>query len=211
MSQRERFQIDIWLRTGETFVDPIIWSHGNSHDTASRVLAGVMVFALSNLLSDCHLIQLSEKLLPSYNRVENLYETSTALSDFIASFPERGSHVLRLNTVCRAGISLLELNDGGAILSEKEVNTSLLISEGTVYFKACLCMGYLQSDIKQKRIKRYPDDATEEEKVATAVKEKNLIPVAQETILPSDCSFLNASCNLSEALSLYCRIHDCPF
>lgn len=72
-------------------------------------------------------------------------------------------------------------------------------------------MDYLQYVMKRRRIERRADDVTDDEQVATAVKEEDVIFVAQKTTQPSDFLSIDTSAILSEALKSYCRIYDCTF
>lgn len=211
MSQRERFQEDVGPRTVERDVNPVTWSRDNAHDTAFPLLAGLTPSTLHSLLSNVYLLQPSDKLLLKWDQIENLQETGTAPTALFKSFSKRAPQVLYPNIVRRAGIAYLELDDGGAVLSKKVIEISVFRSEDTVYFKARLCMHYLQYGLKQRRIERRADDVTKDERVATAVREEDVILVAHETTPLSDSSYLNTSAILSEALMSYCRVYDCPF
>lgn len=104
-----------------------------------------MVLALNSPLSNCHLFELTEKLLLAWDQIRNLQETSSSLPALFASSQGRALQVLHLNITRRPGIALLELGDGGAIHIEAVTNTSTFCTEDTVYFMFCLCMDYLQS------------------------------------------------------------------
>lgn len=95
-----------------------------------------------------------------------------------------------------------------ATLSEEVINTSVYRPED---FMARPRTEYLQSGMKREHINRRTDNFAEEENVATAFEEGDLILVAHETAAPSDSSILNLSEILSEALKSYCQIYDCPF
>lgn len=172
MFQRERFQEDIGLKNEESAIDPVIWSRNGAHDTAFWVLAGFMVFALDSRLSNCHLFQLSAKLLLKWDQIRSHQKTGAKLFALFARFPERSSHVLHFIIVCLAGILLLVLDDGIAILSGELLHSSALRPEKTVYFMARLRMKYLQSGMKRRCIERRAEDVTEDKQVATAVEKK---------------------------------------
>lgn len=72
-------------------------------------------------------------------------------------------------------------------------------------------MGFLQSGMEGRRIKRRVDNVTECEQVTTAVKAKDFFLVALDTASPSESSFLNHSAILYESQEPYCQICDCPF
>lgn len=118
--------------------------------------------------------------------------------------------VLNFSIVRRAGISFLELDDGSAILSEEEIDTSTFRQEDTVYVKACLRMGYLQSGTKRRRIERKADDVAEVKQAATAGKEEDVILVAKKSATPADSLSSNTSAILSEAPKCDCQNCGCP-
>lgn len=197
--------------TKENDVDPVICSRGIDHDTALRALTGFMVSAFHSLSSTFYLFQLSDKLLVEQHHTGNLQATGTALPALFESFPETVSQVLNPCIVPRAGIPLLELNNGCAILSEKVMDTSIFLPQDTVYFRAKICMDYPPSGIKRMHIKRIADEVTEDEQVATAVIEEDAVVVAQEAAPPSDSSSLKLSANLSKAEKSYCYSYEFPF
>lgn len=197
--------------TEDSDVSLFIFSIDNGHDIAFRLLDGFMVSALHSLLSYFPLFQLSDEYILERDQIGTLKETGSVLSTLLAGFPIQASQVLHISIVRRTEISFLDLDDGGAELYEKVTDTSVFRPEETVHFKVRLRIDYLQSVTMRKRIERRADAFTEDEQVANAVEQEDVILYAQETSPPSDPSSFKPSAILSEALKSYCRNFDRRF
>lgn len=131
-------------------------------------------------MSRYHLFQLSDNLLLKSGQIRKLQEAGGALFALLASFLERALQVLHRNIVRRAGISLQDLDDGGAIVREEEVDISVVRPDETVHFKALFHLDHPQPGLKRRRIVKKECDVTEDEQVAWAIQEKKFILVAKK-------------------------------